>query len=67
MDALWSSADWQMHFHIVLCGDLYTACVDVSRTVFWDRSLATIDLMGDSREFEVWAIFWSVIPIIGDW
>ena len=24
--------------HTVLCGDLYTACVDASRTVFWDRS-----------------------------
>ena len=23
--------------HTVLCGDLYTACVDASRTVFWDR------------------------------
>ena len=23
----------------VLCGALYTACVDASRTVFWDRSL----------------------------
>ena len=22
----------------VLCGALYTACVDASRTVFWDRS-----------------------------
>ena len=25
--------------HTVLCGDLYTACVDASRTVFWDRSV----------------------------
>ena len=24
--------------HTVLCGDLYTACVDASRTVFWDHS-----------------------------
>ena len=24
----------------LLCGDLYTACVDASRTVFWDRSSA---------------------------
>ena len=24
--------------HTVLCDDLYTACVDASRTVFWDRS-----------------------------
>ena len=23
----------------VLCGALYTACVDASRTVFWDRSV----------------------------
>ena len=26
--------------------------------------LATIDLVGDNREFEVWAIFWGLIPII---
>ena len=25
--------------HTVLCGDLYTACVDASRMVFWDRSV----------------------------
>ena len=25
----------------VLCGGLYTACVDASRTVFWDRSAET--------------------------
>ena len=25
--------------HTVLCGDLYTACVDTSRMVFWDRSV----------------------------
>ena len=24
--------------HTVLCGALYTACVDTSRTVYWDRS-----------------------------
>ena len=24
--------------YTVLCGALYTACVDASRTVFWDRS-----------------------------
>ena len=24
--------------HTVLCGALYTACVDTSRMVFWDRS-----------------------------
>ena len=24
--------------HTVLCGALYTACVDASRTVFWDHS-----------------------------
>ena len=29
-----------MHSHTVLCGDLYTACVDASRTVFWDRSFS---------------------------
>ena len=28
---------------------------------------ATIDLVGDSREFEVWAIFWGHIPIISGW
>ena len=28
-----------MHAHTVLCGDLYTACVDASRMVFWDRSV----------------------------
>ena len=27
--------------HTVLCGALYTACVDASRTVFWDRSNLT--------------------------
>ena len=25
--------------HTVLCGDLYTACVDASRMEFWDRSV----------------------------
>ena len=25
--------------HTVLCGALYTACVDASRMVFWDRSV----------------------------
>ena len=25
--------------HTVLCGALYTACVDTSRMVFWDRSV----------------------------
>ena len=29
--------------------------------------LATFDLVGDNREFEVWGIFWSVIPIIDGW
>ena len=28
----------KMLSHTVLCGDLYTACVDASRMVFWDRS-----------------------------
>ena len=27
-------------FCTVLCGALYTACVDASRMVFWDRSVA---------------------------
>ena len=27
--------------------------------------LATIDLLGDNREFEVWGIFLHLIPIIG--
>ena len=31
--------------HTVLCGDLYTACVDASRTVFWDRSHRTTVLL----------------------
>ena len=32
----------EMHSHTVLCGDLYIcACVDASRTVFWDRSHGT--------------------------
>ena len=26
----------------VLCGALYTACVDASRTVFWDRSILSM-------------------------
>ena len=30
-------------------------------------ALQTIDLVGDDREFEVWAIFWDLIPIIGGW
>ena len=38
MDALWSSADRQLHAHTVLYGDLYIACVDASRMVFWDCS-----------------------------
>ena len=25
--------------HTVLCGALYTACVDASRMVFWDHSV----------------------------
>ena len=28
--------------HTVLCGDLYTACVDASRTVFWDHSFSSV-------------------------
>ena len=27
-------------YRTVLCGALYTACVDASRTVFWDRSMS---------------------------
>ena len=27
-------------------------------------TLATINLVGDDRNFEVWGIFWPVIPII---
>ena len=27
--------------------------------------LATIDLVGDNREFEVLGIFWHLIPIMG--
>ena len=30
---------WRWVSRTVLCGALYTACVDASRTVFWDRSL----------------------------
>ena len=30
---------WRWVSHTVLCGALYTACVDASRTVFWDRSV----------------------------
>ena len=29
--------------------------------------LATIDLAGDNRKFEGWAILWPVVPIIGIW
>ena len=29
--------------------------------------LATIDLVGDNREFEVWGIFRGLIPIMGGW
>ena len=29
--------------------------------------LATIDLVGDNREFEVEGIFWAVIPIMDGW
>ena len=29
--------------------------------------LATIELVGDNREFEVSGIFWAVIPILGYW
>ena len=40
VDLLCSGAYWQLLSHTVLCGDLYTvyACVDISRTVFLDRS-----------------------------
>ena len=31
--------NWQMCSYTVLCSALYTACVDTSRTVFWDRSV----------------------------
>ena len=40
--AVLGSTDWRVclnALHTVLCGDLYTACVDASRTVFWDRSV----------------------------
>ena len=30
----------------VLCGALYTACVDASRTVFWDRSIRPVIFAG---------------------
>ena len=33
---VWRRVSWVSH--TVLCGALYTACVDTSRTVFWDRS-----------------------------
>ena len=29
--------------------------------------LATIDLVGDNREFEVWGIYWGLIPIMSGW
>ena len=31
--------------HTVLCGVLYAACVDASRTVFWDRSHLSITIV----------------------
>ena len=38
----WSTDSLSLFFsscRTVLCGALYTACVDASRTVFWDRSV----------------------------
>ena len=31
------NANMLLHPRTVLCGALYTACVDASRTVFWDH------------------------------
>ena len=41
--------------HTVLCGDLYTACVDASRTVFWDHSGAKPLI--DFNAFELYTIY----------
>ena len=38
----------------VLCGALYTACVDASRTVFWDRSSGRqFSKIGDKRKTRI--------------
>ena len=37
--------DWVYVRRTVLCGALYTACVDASRTVFWDRSYSWTDFV----------------------
>ena len=37
-------------------------CITACLGYHW-LSLATIDLVDDNREFEVWGIFWSLIPI----
>ena len=53
VDALWSSADWQLRSCCVCrvffspftlyCAVLYiAACVDASRTVLWDRSISFV-------------------------
>ena len=42
--AVLGSTAWRTRpnaLYTVLCGDLYTVCVDASRTVFWDRSYLT--------------------------
>ena len=38
-DVHWRMPRDRLLSHTVLCGVLYTACVDASRTVFWDRSV----------------------------
>ena len=48
----------------VLCGALYTACVDASRTVFWDRSV--IIICGYSSIFipRFWTFKWRKSRLI---
>ena len=52
---------WPCHsecsFCTVLCGALYTACVDASRTVFWDRSPLNASL----ASFVLWTAQFSVL------
>ena len=46
-----------------LCG-----CVSLFVLGYHWLSLATIDLVGDNRESEVWVIFWGLVTIIsGQW
>ena len=53
--AVLGSTGWEMcpnALHTVLCGDLYAACVDASRMVFWDRSILMTYNFGVTKYYQ---------------